>query len=159
MPFVNFEPFETETGSNSFKMHPKILKIWQQGSASSFFTVYTAISKLCVHTTMQRPRTHDFSYFWFSLFDFPTLIFRFLDFLFFDFPFSIFLFFKFPILDFPSPAFCRHQVRGLVTGHFSSYEQLEASTSLVCHGTQAVASSSYIVIRLRLTYRKTKYVF
>ena len=60
---VNFKLVKTETSLNPFKMHPKILKIWQQGSASSFCTVYTAISKICVHTTMQRPQTHDFSYF------------------------------------------------------------------------------------------------
>ena len=51
----------------------RVTQVWQQGSASSFFTVYTAISKLCVHTTMQRPQTHDF-----PIFDFPILIFYFL---------------------------------------------------------------------------------
>ena len=75
---------------DDFSTHDYFTFIWQQGSASSFFTVYTVISKLCVHTTMQRPQTHGFSYFWFSHFDFPTLIFCFLDSLFFDFPFLIF---------------------------------------------------------------------
>ena len=94
--------------------YQRLCQLWQQGSASSFFTVYTVISKLCVHTTMQRPQTHGFLFLifplWFSHFDFLF------------FGFSIFWF---AILDFPPPAFCRHQVWGLVTSHLMGNLKLQ----------------------------------
>ena len=55
----------------------------------------------------------------FPIFDSPTLIFCFF---FFFFWFSIFWF---PILDFPPPAFCRHQVWGLVTSHLMGNLKLQ----------------------------------